>query len=205
MAPAKTLRPVAGVRPEYLKAFAEIVARVAAKLAKSPAQSLPVRMYVAGGAALYLITGVRVSEDIDATFSRRLVLGEDIEVSYRDTDDSARLLYLDRNYNDTLGLLHQDAYADSHPVRIPGIDAARVEVRILSPLDLAVTKISRFSEQDRADIQLLAREGLIEAKSLRRRSEEALQDYVGALDSVRTSIALACRIVEAAAQPRRKR
>lgn len=205
MTPARTVRPVAGVRPEYLEAFAEIVGRVAEKLAKSPAASLPVRMYVAGGAALYLITGVRVSEDIDATFSRRLVLGEDIEVSYRDTDGGARLLYLDRNYNDTLGLLHEDAYADSLPVRIPGIDAARVEVRILSPVDLAVTKISRFSEQDRADIELLAREGLIDAKSLRRRAEEALQDYVGALDAVRTSIALACRIVEAAAQPRRKR
>jgi hypothetical protein len=178
---------------------------VAEKLANSPAESLPVRMYVAGGAALYLITGVRVSEDIDATFSRRLVLGEDIEVSYRDPDGRARLLYLDRNCNDTLGLLHRDAYADSLPVRIPGIDAAKVGVRILSPLDLAVTKISRFSEQDRADIGLLAREGLIDAKSLRRRAEEALQDYVGALDSMRTSIALACRIIEAAAQPRRKR
>jgi hypothetical protein len=203
--PAKAVRPVAGVRPEYLEAFAEIVGRVAAKLAKSPAASLPVRMYIAGGAALYLLTGVRVSEDIDATFSRRVVFGEDIEVSYRDTDGGARLLYLDRNYNDTLGLLHQDAYADSLPVRIPGIDASRVETRILSPLDLAVMKIARFSEQDRADIELLAREELIDARSLRRRAEEALQDYVGALDAVRTSIALACRIVEAAAQPRHKR
>jgi len=202
------VKPAKTVRPEYLAAFAEISGRVAAILAVSPAKSLPVRMYVAGGAALYLTTGVRVSEDIDATFSRRLVLGEDMEVSYRDTDGGARLLYLDRNYNDTLGLLHQDAYADSLPVRIPGIDAAsaaRLEVRILSPLDLAVTKISRFSEQDRADIELLAREGLIDAKALRRRAEEALQDYVGALDSARMSIALACRIVEAAAQPRRRR
>lgn len=202
------MKPNRGVRREYLDAFSRIAGRLAAQLAKSPAESLPVRMFVAGGAALYLITGVRVSEDIDAAFSRRLALGEEFEVSYRDTDGSARLLYLDRNYNDTLGLLHPDAYADSVPVRIPGIDAAtaaRLDVRVLSPLDLAVTKIARFSEQDRADIELLAREGLIDAKSLRRRAEEALQGYVGALDSVRTSIALACRIVEAAAQPRRKR
>ena len=67
------------------------------------------------------------------------------------------------------------------------------------------TKIARFSEQDRADIELLAREGLIDAKSLRRRAEEALQGYGGAVDSARTSIALACRLVEAAARPRRKR
>ena len=202
------MKPDRRVRGEYLQAFAQVVERLAAKLANNPPRAAPVRMYVAGGAALYLLTGVRVSEDIDAAFSRRLVLGEDIEVSYRDADGRARLLYLDRNYNDTLGLLHRDAYADSLPVRIPGIEAAKpamVEVRILAPLDLAVTKIARFSEQDRADIELLARDGLIDAKSLRRRAEDALRDYVGALDSVRTSIALACRLVEAAAQPRRKR
>ena len=202
------MKPDRRVPGEYLEAFAQVVERLAAKLAKNPPQAAPLKMYVAGGAALYLITGVRVSEDIDAAFSRRLVLDEDIEVSYRDIDGSARLLYLDRNYNDTLGLLHHDAYVDSLPVRIPGIGAAGtgpVEVRILAPLDLAVTKIARFSEQDRADIELLAREGLIDAKSLRRRAEEALKDYVGALDAVRTSIALACRLVEAAAQPRRKR
>ena len=201
------MKPDRRVRGEYLEAFAQVVARLAAKLAKSP-KAAPVRMYVAGGAALYLLTGVRVSEDIDATFSRRLVLGEDVEVSYRDADGRVRLLYLDRNYNDTLGLLHEDAYADSLPVTIPGFEASRpptVEVRILSPLDLAVTKIARFSEQDRADIELLAREGLIDAKSLRRRADEALKDYVDALDTVRTSIALACRLVEAAARPRRKR
>ena len=201
------MKPDRRVRGEYLEAFAQVVARLAAKLARNP-QAAPLRMYVAGGAALYLLTGVRVSEDIDATFSRRLVLGEDLEVSYRDADGRVRLLYLDRNYNDTLGLLHEDAYADSLPLTIPGIEAARpaaVEVRILSPLDLAVSKIARFSEQDRADIELLAREGLIDAKSLRRRADEALQGYVGALDSVRTSIALACRLVEAAARPKRKR
>lgn len=194
-----------GVRAEYLNAFAEVVARVASKLAKIGPEALPVKMYVAGGAALYLITGVRVSEDIDATFSRRLVLGEDIEVSYRDADGRARLLYLDRNYNDTLGLLHQNAYRDSLPIRMPGADPALVEIRILSPLDLAVSKISRFSEQDRADIELLAREGRIEAKSLRRRALEALGGYVGDLETARTSIDLACRIVDAAARPRRRR
>lgn len=185
---------------EYLDAFARIVQRLAAEL--GPNLAAPLKMYVAGGAALYLHTGIRVSEDIDAAFSRRLVLSEDIEVSYRDADGRARLLYLDRNYNDMLGLLHEDAYADSLMLRIPGIDSTTIELRILSPLDLAVTKIARFSEQDRADIELLAREGLVEAKSLRRRADEALQGYVGAVDSVRASIALACRLIEAAARAR---
>jgi len=177
---------------------------VASKVADADRRALPVRMYVAGGAALYLLTGLRPSEDIDATFSRRLILGEDLEVAYRDADGRARILYLDRNYNDTLGLMHEDAYEDSAAVTIPGVDPALVEVRVLTPLDLAVTKIARFSEQDRTDLEVLARTGRIDAKSLRRRAEEALGAYVGDLASARTSIELACRIVEEAARRRRK-
>jgi hypothetical protein len=50
--------------------------------------------------------------------------------------------YLDRNYNDTLALLHEDAYSDSIRVSLAGINNKIIEVRVLSPLDLAVSKLS---------------------------------------------------------------
>jgi hypothetical protein len=153
-------------------------------------------MYVAGGAALHFYTGERTSKDIDASFSRRVVLPEDLEVSYRDADGAARLLYFDRQYNDTFALLHEDAHEDSVPLALKGIDAAVLDIRLLSALDLAVSKISRLSSQDRADIAALARHGLIRSVPLRRRAEAALGGYVGNLDVLRTSIGLACRIVE---------
>ena len=53
------------VRPEYLEAFREIVSRIARALGSAPRRNLPVRMYVAGGAAMHFYTGERVSEDID--------------------------------------------------------------------------------------------------------------------------------------------
>lgn len=190
------MKPNRAVRAEYLKAFAEIVARITRKLGASPSGKGQIRMYVAGGAALHLMTGARVSEDIDAVFSRRILLNDDIQVSYRDADGRARLLYLDRNYNDTLGLLHEDAYEDSRPVTIPGVDAGIIEVRALAPVDLAVTKLARFSEQDRADIELMAKAGLIDSASLRKRANEALGGYVGDLDAVRTSIEIACRLID---------
>ena len=90
---------------------------------------LPIRLYVAGGAALHLYTGGRVSADIDCVFSRRVVINDDLEVSYRDPDGRARILYLDRNYNDTLGLLHENAYKDSRRLELPGLDGKVVEVR----------------------------------------------------------------------------
>lgn len=181
----------------YEKAFNEVLARVQQSLKDSKADKLPIRMYIAGGAALYLMTGARVTEDIDAVFSTRILLSDDIEVSYRDPDGRARLMYLDRNYNDTLGLLHEDAYRDSRPIDAPGIDKDLLEVRLLSPVDLAVTKLARFTDQDRDDIRLLAQKGLIDSAAVRKRAEQALGGYVGNTASVQTSIDIACQLIDA--------
>ncbi len=196
------MKPDRRVSREYLEALAEIVGRIARSLEGAPADALPVRMFVAGGAALYLHTGVRVSEDIDAAFSRRLALVDDLSVSYRDADGRARILYLDRNYNDTLGLLHEDAYDDADPVALPGVDTRLIDVRVLSPLDVAVSKLSRFSEQDRRDIEQLASGRRIESKPLRRRAVEALAGYVGDIETLKGNMDIACRLVDAAAPPR---
>ena len=182
----------------YLNAFTEVVSRIQQTLKGSRPDAFPIRMYVAGGAALHLLTGARVSEDVDAVFSRRMLFNEEIEVSYRDPDGRARLLYLDRNYNDSLSLLHEDAHKDSQPVAFPGIDKKLIDVRVLSPIDLAVSKLSRFADQDREDVLLLARERLIDSASLRKRAEEALGGYVGDLNSVRNSIDIACRLIDSA-------
>lgn len=192
------MRPDRRAQPGYLEAFARIAARIAARLKDVNPRQLPIRLYVAGGAALHLHTGSRVSVDIDGVFSRRVVIDDDLEASYKDVDGRARVLYFDRNYDDTLGLMHEDAREDSERIDLPGVDGKVLEVRVLTPLDLAVSKLSRFSDQDRADIELLAREKLIDAKSLKKRAEEALGGYVGDVASVRTTIDLACRIVEAA-------
>ena len=159
-------------------------------------------MYVAGGAALHFHTGERVSVDVDAVFSRRVALPDRLDVAYRDEDGTARLLYFDRQYNDTLGLMHDDTHVDSLPLTLPGIDPRVLDVRILTPLDLAVSKLGRFSEQDRADIAALARRRLIDAKSLESRATEALGGYVGDTTRLRGSIVSAKRII-AANQPKR--
>jgi hypothetical protein len=196
------VRPSSATRPEYLAAFTELVQRIAAPLRALPRQSLPIKMYVAGGAAMHFYTGERVSNDVDAVFSRRIALPGDLEVTYQDPDGAARLLYFDRQYNDTFALMHEDAHDDSVRLALKGIDAHILDVRLLSALDLAVSKISRFSSQDRDDITALARHGLIKSAALRRRSEQAVGNYVGNLDTLKGSIDLACRIVEVAERRR---
>jgi uncharacterized nucleotidyltransferase DUF6036 len=194
------MRPSNATRPEYLAAFTELVQRIAAPLRELPSRILPIKMYVAGGAAMHFYTGERVSNDVDAVFSKRIALPSDLEVAYRDPDGAARLLYFDRQYNDTLALMHEDAHGDSVPLTLKHTDASVLDVRLLSALDLAVSKIGRFSSQDRGDITALARHGLIKSAALRRRSLQAIKNYVGNLDTIKGSIDLACRIAEDAEQ-----
>jgi hypothetical protein len=192
------VRPERHTRPEYVAAFRELAARIQATLADVPRQALPVRMYVAGGAALHFHTGSRVSADVDAVFSRRIALPENLDVAYRDVDGAARLLYFDRQYNDTLGLMHEDAQDDSLPLSLEGVDAHVLDVRILTPLDLAVSKLGRYSMQDREDIVALAKLGLVEAEPLRCRALEALGGYVGDTARLRGTIDTAVEMVAAA-------
>jgi hypothetical protein len=194
------MRPDPAARPEYVAAFAEIAARIAASLTAVSKAALPIKMYVAGGAALHFYTGSRVSRDIDAAFSHRLVLPENLDVAYRDADGASRLLYFDRQYNDTFALMHEDARDDSLPLALANIDARTLDVRLLAPIDLAVSKVSRLAEHDRADIEALALRGLITPDKFRRRAEAAAIAYVGDLQRIKTSIDIAHRIVVDAAR-----
>lgn len=190
------MQPNPAARPEYTAAFQEIVNRITESLKGLPEKTLPIRMYVAGGAAMHFYTGERLSIDIDAAFSHRILLPNDLDVSYRDAEGATQLLYFDRQYNESFALIHEDAHDDSVSLILKGVDPTTLDVRLLSALDLAVSKISRLSNKDREDITSLAKHGLIGAEALRLRAEEAAKSYVGKLDSLQTSIKLAGSLVE---------
>jgi Nucleotidyltransferase of unknown function (DUF6036) len=181
-------------RPEYVAALGELIARIASTLPTTRAAN-PLRMIIAGGAAMHLYTGVRVSKDVDAVFSHRIALPENLSVAYRGADGRAQVLYFDYQYSDTLGLLHEDAHDDAVHMTLPGINAKVLDVRLLAPVDLAISKLSRFVEVDRGDIEALARKGLVKSRTLRHRAEEALSGAIGDLARLRGSIDIACRLV----------
>jgi hypothetical protein len=180
--------------PGYWQAFAELMARIEVGLGDYKGPAVPV--YVAGGAASHLYTGSRLSADVDATLGRRLLLPDDLQVLYKATDGKSRTLYFDRQYNDTLGLMHEDAQSDSVSIDVPGVNRKRLDVRLLTPVDLAVSKLGRFAEPDQEDIKALARAGLLESGQLRKRATEALTAYIGRVNDVRISVDQACRMVD---------
>lgn len=181
---------------EYAAAFAEIIRRIEADVAEGAKRlKRPIVMYVAGGAAQMFYTGARVTKDIDAEFSHRINFSDDLEIVYRDANGVSSVLYLDRQYNESFGLIHDDAHQDSVPLHIEGINPAVLDVRLFSPLDLAVSKIARYADHDQADIASLAAHGLIDADEVKQRANEAAINYIGNLRSLETSIKLACVLV----------
>ena len=55
-----------------------------------------------------------------------------------------------------------------------GVNRGVLDVRVLNPVDLAVSKLARNAPIDRADIDTLAERGLIRPEDLSRRGAEAL-------------------------------
>ncbi|HEX9276997.1 MAG TPA: DUF6036 family nucleotidyltransferase [Burkholderiales bacterium] len=181
--------------PRYLEAFGKLMKKIERAL---PSRGKPVRVYVAGGAALHLYTGARYSRDIDARIDLpRLALPADMKVAYEGPDGLPQLLYYDMQYNESSALLHEDAHKDSVPIEVPGVNPKRLDVRLFSPVDLAVSKLSRFEAHDQEDILALAKAGLIDADSLQQRALEALPGYVGHVERLRNSLGIACRKIKA--------
>ena len=185
--------------PAYVEAFRTLATRLV-RSANANAKA-PITMYLAGGAAMHFYTGARMTDDIDAVFDRRILVPADATVIYRDAQGKARSVYFDVNYNESYALLHEDAHDDALRLLLDGIDGVRVLV--LQPVDLAVSKLARFSEIDRGDILQLAKDSLITSATLRQRAEEALPGYVGSLQPMQTSIMLACRDIDALARDKK--
>lgn len=152
----------------------------------------PLKVYLAGGMAVHLYTASRVTTDVDAEFGSRVLLPNDLMVEVTLEDGSPQVIYLDTNYNPTFALMHEDYLDDAIPVDF-GLDNMRVLV--LSPVDLAVSKIARLAQNDREDIQALVRLGLTTADEIEERATSALAGYVGGqamlLLNLRDAVALA--------------
>lgn len=186
------------IQAELESALARMLDRMDGYLRECGYHGPPVDMYIAGGIAVNYYCGSRYTEDIDASFSRRLMLPfHELTVDYTRTDGTPSFIYFDTQYNDTFALLHEDYRQDC--VVWEGFDNAKriIQVKVLSPLDLAVSKVARYSSQDREDILLLAEHGLFTVDAFEVRCREAMGFFVGDLRKIETSAFLLARDMRA--------
>jgi hypothetical protein len=183
--------------PELAAALSAMLDRIDAWLREGGFSGNPVQMYLAGGMAVNYYCGSRYTEDVDATFSARLLVpSRDLAIDYLRHDGSPSTLYFDANYNDTFALMHPDYRDDSIPWDGIGNENRLIQLRVLTPVDLAVSKISRSSTQDLEDIRQLASLGVFSAVDLKTRAFEALDFYVGNTIWVRGTIERICETLD---------
>lgn len=136
---------------------------------------------------MHLYTNHRVSTDVDAEiyeaslpedFHLRTLLAE---VPERFVDErSGRLMELnyDLQYNTSFGPIHEDYWARSLPLEEFPLESP-LHVHIAAPVDIAISKLGRATDQDIGDIMSLLRAGFILTAELRRLALQAIDVYVG--------------------------
>lgn len=168
------------LHPELTQAMSTMLDRIDAIIRQSGYAGEPVQMYLAGGMAVHYHCGTRYTEDVDATFSHRLLLPpQEVVVGYVRENGSEASIYLDPTYNDTFALLHPDHRESCVEWAGIGNERRLIHLRVFCPVDLAVSKLSRFSPNDQADILALAQQRFFSVPQLHTRAGEALDYYVG--------------------------
>ncbi len=211
------------------EALAKMLDAIDATLRSGGYQGVPVVMTLAGGLAVHFYVGSRFTEDVDADnqtqctvwvdeaqaaphlhvsdesrkFSRRVLLPvKDLVFEYVDADGRPSMLHLDGQYNSSFSLMHEDCAEDSVEWAGIGNERRLVQLRVLSPVDLALSKVARFAGNDQEDILALAEAGLFTSKQLLSRAHEALAYYVGNTSMVRQSVQLICERIDDQARRR---
>ncbi len=166
-------------------ALAQGLRQLFKQLVERLALQSPVNVYLAGGMAVHLYTSSRVTTDVDAEFGSRVFIPSDLIEDVTLEDGSRESLYFDTNYNSSFALMHED-YLDDAVALDLGI--AQIRLHVLAPVDLAVSKIARFADNDKEDIAALVRLGLTGADEIEQRATQALGGYVGGLAMLRLNL-----------------
>ena len=166
-------------------ALAEGLRKLLKQLEERLSLESPLNVYLAGGMAVHLYTSDRVTTDVDAEFGSRIHLPADLMVEVTLEDGRPQVVYLDTNYNPTFALMHEDYLDDALPVDL-GLD--KIRAFVLAPVDLAVSKIARYADNDKADIAELVRLELTTAEEIEKRATNALIGYVGTQAMLRVNL-----------------
>lgn len=151
-------------------------------------------IYLGGGMAVYFYEDIRPSYDMDCEFSYRIHIPNDVFAVFTDEDGRERLVLIDTNYTPMFAMMHEDYQDDSWLVQFN--DLENIELRVFSPVDLCVSKITRLSETDIQDIQTLVKFGHCTPQEIRERAQEALIGYYGNQRDLQININLAVSYAE---------
>lgn len=144
------------------------------------------QVIIFGGCAVHIHTQARGSADVDAEVAshgyadKSEIIGLLNEEAYVFSDEAGvvQMLELDTSFNTTLGPLHED-YEDRVLQLMAQSNVANVEIYVASAMDVAISKLGRFGDRDRRDIQALLELPHVDIEEFERLAREAINYYVG--------------------------
>lgn len=148
-----------------------------------------VSVLIAGGMAMHFYVPARLTNDIDAEFGARIFIPQDLA---EPPDDGCTPVWIDKGYNPRFSMLHEKRAEDAVSI---DLGTRMFRISVLSPLDLAASKIVRFSDLDRSDIAALGERGLVSPDALRQRADEALRGVLGDTSEIKRNIARAVELL----------
>ncbi|MCO6057855.1 DUF6036 family nucleotidyltransferase [Pseudomonas sp. MOB-449] len=164
-------------------AIGSLFARALPLLEGNPPGSL--KVFIFGGCAVHLLTHARGSADIDAEIEAARALRKDEIMAvysppegYEDGDGRDLQVYLDQNYTNALGPLHEDYRERAIPLE--GFEGERpLHLYVAAGVDLAISKLGRFADNDQSDIEQLIERGRVDVNEFVKLATEAIDYAVG--------------------------
>ncbi|BCX66244.1 DUF6036 family nucleotidyltransferase [Pseudomonas izuensis] len=169
------------------QALVSMFKSVEADLVLESARPGAVKIIVFGGCAVHLYTKHRVSTDVDAEIYEvnvpeglhlQTMLAQVPELFVEERSGRVMELNYDLQYNTSFGPIHEEYWERS--LRLTEFSQeSPLHVHIAAPIDLAISKLGRATDQDISDIMALLRGGFILGAELRRLALQAIDVYVG--------------------------
>ena len=161
------------------KSFKEAIIEMMEEIAKQipdAHKKAPVKAYLTGGGAVHYYCNKRVSDDVDLIMQYAVKIPNDLFVVWLNDEGSLEQVHYDYTYNSTFGVLHED-YEDRaiHMITIED----KFEIYLLSPVDLIISKLIRFAQNDEEDIDNIIKTGKVDKDELFQLATDAINVGVG--------------------------
>jgi len=163
------------IATSFKEAIIEMMGEIAKQIPDSHKQT-PVKAYLTGGGAVHYYCNSRVSDDVDLIMQYAVKIPEDLFVVWLNDKGTLEQVHYDHTYNSTFGLLHED-YED-RAIHMITIDE-KFEINLLSPVDLIISKLTRFAQNDEEDIANIIKTGKVNKDELFELATDAINVGVG--------------------------
>lgn len=171
-------------KSSLFKAVLELIQRTEAGI---DFRNSTITIILTGGVAVSLYCASRLSKDVDAIFSQHIILPDTL-IRYTGPNNKPQTLSWGTNYSATIGLLHPDYEKDAIALNQ---NTGNFKLKVLSPVDLAVSKLGRYADNDQRDIHELYISGYLVPADLELRFSEAIPYYTGNLAQIYHNLRLA--------------